>query len=126
MVPDLSDAPGVAATEAAGESAVEPALLGELGLPETSPSGDRHVEVAIDAAGGAGNRTYSYAVPPELADLADGEAVLVEFGRRQAIGIVLGPGQPPAGVAAKPIASRVLADGPLLPPRGPGRAPGGL
>jgi len=55
-------------------------------------------------------------VPPELADLADGEAVLVEFGRRQALGIVLGPGEPPAGVVAKLIAGRVRADGPLLPP----------
>ena len=71
--------------------------------------------MAIDAAGG-GNRTYTYAVPPGLADLADGEAVLVEFGRRQALGIVLGPGEPPPGVAAKPIAGRVRADGPLLPP----------
>jgi primosomal protein N' (replication factor Y) (superfamily II helicase) len=78
--------------------------------------GARHVEVAIDAAGGGGNRTYSYVVPRELADLADGEAVLVEFGRRQALGIVLGPGEPPPGVAAKPIAGRVRADGPLLPP----------
>ncbi|HEX5823742.1 MAG TPA: hypothetical protein VFY18_04705, partial [Candidatus Limnocylindrales bacterium] len=76
----------------------------------------RHVDVAIDAAGGGGNRTYSYAVPDGLADLADGEAVLVEFGRRQAVGIVLGPGEPPPGVAAKPIAGRVRADGPLLPP----------
>jgi primosomal protein N' (replication factor Y) len=42
--------------------------------------------------------------------------VLVEFGRRQALGIVLGPGEPPAGVVAKPIAGRVRADGPLLPP----------
>src|SRR6185436_11829733 len=69
-----------------------------------------------DAAGGGGNRTYSYTVPPELADLVDGEAVLVEFGRRQALGIVLGPGEPPPGIAAKPLAGRVRADGPLLPP----------
>jgi len=64
-----------------------PGLLAPI--EPTRPAG-RHVEVAIDAAGGGGNRTYSYAVPPELADLADGEAVLVEFGRRQALGIVLG------------------------------------
>ena len=90
-----------------------PGLLAPV-EPETAAR--RHVEVAIDAAGGGGNRTYSYLVPPELADLVDGEAVLVEFGRRQALGIVLGAGEPPPGVAAKPIAGRVRADGPLLPP----------
>jgi primosomal protein N' (replication factor Y) (superfamily II helicase) len=76
----------------------------------------RHVAVAIDAAGGAGNRTYTYAVPPSLADLEPGEAVLVEFGRRQALGVVLGDAPPPDGIEAKPIASRVRADGPFLPP----------
>ncbi|HEY8846902.1 MAG TPA: primosomal protein N', partial [Candidatus Limnocylindrales bacterium] len=91
-------------------------LPGLLAPIEPARPAGRHVEVAIDAAGGGGNRTYTYAVPPELADLADGEAVLVEFGRRQALGIVLGPGEPPAGVEAKPIAGRVRADGPLLPP----------
>lgn len=91
-------------------------LPGLLAPIEPARPAGRHVEVAIDAAGGGGNRTYSYAVPAELADLADGEAVLVEFGRRQALGIVLGPGEPPAGVEAKPIAGRVRADGPLLPP----------
>ncbi|HEY4753483.1 MAG TPA: hypothetical protein VIH37_09370, partial [Candidatus Limnocylindrales bacterium] len=50
----------------------------------------RLVEVAVDAPGGPGPRTWTYAVPPELADLVPGEAVLVPFGRRQAIGIVLG------------------------------------
>jgi primosomal protein N' len=91
-------------------------LPGLLAPVEPARPARRHVEVAIDAAGGGGNRTYSYAVPPELTDLVDGEAVLVEFGRRQALGIVLGPGEPPAGVEAKPIAGRVRADGPLLPP----------
>ena len=51
---------------------------------------ERFVAVAIDAAGGGGARRYTYAVPPALADLVAGEAVLVEFGRRQALGIVLG------------------------------------
>src|SRR6476469_3405170 len=79
-------------------------------------SAARHVAVAIDAAGGAGNRRYTYAVPPELADLSPGEAVLVEFGRRQALAVVLADAPPPDGIAAKPIVSRVRADGPLLPP----------
>src|SRR6185436_19012067 len=78
-------------------------------------SAARHVAVAIDAAGGAGDRRYTYAVPPELADLSPGEAVLVEFGRRQALGVVLADAPPPEGIAAKPIVSRVRADGPLLP-----------
>ena len=56
-------------------------------------------------------------MPAALADLEPGEAVLVEFGRRQALGVVLGRGEPTArGIAAKPIVDRVRADGPLLPP----------
>ena len=76
----------------------------------------RAVEVAIDAAGGGGARTYTYAVPPSLADVVPGEAVLVEFGRRQALGVVLGESTAPDGIALKPIAARVRTDGPLLPP----------
>ena len=38
----------------------------------------------------AGARTYTYTVPAALADLQPGEAVLVEYGRRQALGVVLG------------------------------------
>ncbi|MGH2898396.1 MAG: hypothetical protein ACRDMZ_06950, partial [Solirubrobacteraceae bacterium] len=80
--------------------------------------GRRIVAVAVDAAGAAGNRPYSYAVPDALADLAAGEAVLVEFGRRQALGIVLGPGVEVAGVETKPIVDRVRTDGALLPELG--------
>lgn len=76
----------------------------------------RLVEVAIDAAGAGGSRRYTYAVPDALDDLQDGEAVLVEFGRRQALGVILGAGSPVPGVVAKPIVDRVRADGPLLPP----------
>ncbi len=75
----------------------------------------RLVDVAVDAAGAGGARPYTYAVPDDLADLLDGEAVLVEFGRRQALGIVLGASTATDGVAAKPIVDRVRADGPLLP-----------
>jgi len=76
---------------------------------------DRIVAVAVDAAGAAGLRPFSYSVPPELADLAAGEAVLLEFGRRQALGIVLGEGSLVPGVETKPVLDRVRADGPLLP-----------
>jgi primosomal protein N' (replication factor Y) len=78
----------------------------------------RLVAVAVDAAGAAGNRPYSYSVPPALDDLEVGEAVLVEFGRRQALGIVLGPGEEAPGAVTKPIVDRVRADGPLLPALG--------
>jgi len=77
--------------------------------------GSRAVEVAIDAAGRGGDRPYTYLVPPALADLVPGEAVLVGFGRRQALGIVLAEAAE-LPTAAKPIVDRVRADGPLLPP----------
>ena len=84
----------------------------------------------MDAAGRGGDRTYTYLVPDALTDLEPGEAVLVEFGRRQALGIVLAEagdtvaeaglgldGGPVASDAPglKPIVDRVRADGPLLP-----------
>ena len=104
--------------------------------PTAQEGTPRLVEVAVDAPGGPGPRTWTYRVPPELADLELGEAVLVPFGRRQAIGIVLGPAAPagtpsarsvgatspaeddeaPSGPEARPIAARVRTDGPLLPP----------
>ena len=61
-------------------------------------------------------RTYTYAVPDELVDVEAGEAVIVEFGRRQALAVVLGNATAPQGIEAKPLAARVRADGPLLPP----------
>ncbi len=80
------------------------------------PPAERLVEVAIDAAGASGARTYTYLVPARLADLELGEAVLVEYGRRQALGVVLGNAPAPAaGLKLKPILERVRADGPLLP-----------
>ncbi len=106
--------------------------------PEGGSDGDeaaRIVEVAVDAPGGPGPRTYSYRVPAELGTLETGEAVLVPFGRggRQAIGVVVsghgrapdaviggspGGGQPgaPGAPELKPVAARVRSDGPLLPP----------
>ncbi len=87
-------------------------------LPDDAGATDgaRAVEVAVDAAGRGGDRTYTYLVPPALADLEPGEAVLVEFGRRQALGIVVAEaGVAPAATALKPIVDRVRADGPLLP-----------
>jgi len=81
-----------------------------------APPAARHVEVAVDAAGVAGSRTWTYLVPDSLADVAAGEAVLVEWGRRRAVGIVLGDAPAPDGITARPLGARVRADGPLLPP----------
>ena len=82
-----------------------------------APGGSgRLVEVAVDAAGAGGARPYTYLVPDHLADLEDGEAVLVEFGRRQALGVILGSATSSGGAEPKPIVDRVRADGPLLPP----------
>ena len=85
------------------------------GVVEAPPAA-RHVEVAVDAAGVAGSRTWTYLVPDSLSDVAAGEAVLVEWGRRRAVGIVLGDAPAPDGVTARPLGARVRADGPLLPP----------
>ncbi|CAN5427580.1 hypothetical protein BH20CHL6_BH20CHL6_10450 [soil metagenome] len=78
----------------------------------------RHVELAVDAAGVSGGRTYTYHVPPALDDLVAGEAVLVEYGRRQALAVVLGEAEAPTDVETKPVLERVRSDGPLLPPLG--------
>lgn len=75
----------------------------------------RYVLVAVDAPGGAGARAWTYHVPERLEPLLDGEAVLVDYGRRQALGVVLGDAIDPPEVETRPIADRVRADGPLLP-----------
>ncbi len=95
----------------------EATLFGEgVELGEGGASPRRFVEVAIDAAGGGGSRLYTYHLPEALADVADGEAVLVEYGRRQALGVVLGTATAAGDRATKPVLERVRADGPLLPP----------
>ena len=88
----------------------------------TGVPGEPVVEVAVDAPAGPGPRTYSYLVPASLGAVQPGEPVLVPFGRggRQAIGIVirelaLSDATGPA-LELRPIAARVRADGPLLPP----------
>jgi primosomal protein N' (replication factor Y) len=87
-----------------------------LGLAPEASSIGALVAVAIDAAGAAGGHPFTYGVPDRLAPIEPGEAVVVEFGRRQALGIVLGPGAAAPGVTTKPIVDRVRGDGPLLPP----------
>ena len=75
----------------------------------------RFVEVAVDAPGVPGGRCFTYRVPASLADIEPGEAVMVEFGRRRAVGVILDEGTEPP-VAAKPLLARVRADRALLGP----------
>ena len=87
-------------------------------LPGADNAGERErlVLVAVDAAGAGGSRAYTYHVPDRLNALVAGEAVIVGFGRRQVLGIILGDASRPAGVETRPILDRVRADGPLVPP----------
>jgi primosomal protein N' (replication factor Y) len=112
------------------EPVAEPGLWGGNGpAPEGGPADGAvddgveaapAAEVAVDAPGAS--RVYTYSVPGRIAPIEPGEAVLVEFGRRQALGIVLSlgggersPDPQSAEDALKPILARVRADGPLLP-----------
>src|SRR6478672_11798020 len=90
-------------------------LTGEMGLGAGTAPRPRAVEVATCAPGGGGARTYTYALPEHLTDVAPGEPVLVEFGRRQALAVVLGDTDAPPGIELKPVAARIRSDGPLLP-----------
>lgn len=73
----------------------------------------RFVDVAVDAPGVPGGQAFTYAVPAPLADIALGEAVMVEFGRRRAVGVVLADAPEP-GMGTKPLLARVRSEGPLL------------
>jgi primosomal protein N' (replication factor Y) len=73
----------------------------------------RFVEVAVDAPGVAGGRFFTYSLAGALADVMPGEAVLVEFGNRRAVGVTVAEAATP-GVTAKPVIARVRSDGPLI------------
>ena len=83
--------------------------------PVDGPDGHRLVEVAVDAPG-AGSQPFTYHLPRGLDEVEIGEAVLVDYGRRRAIGMVVGEGSDPDGRATRPVADRIRSDGPLLPP----------
>ena len=103
--------------ESLGLRGADPATTDAVGLVDDGdPGPGRRVAVAIDAAGAAGAHPFTYRVPARLEPLLPGEAILVEFGRRQALGIVLGDSTDGDGFVAKPVVDRVRADGPLLPP----------
>jgi len=74
------------------------------------------IEVAVDAVGPQGGQTFTYHLPADIDDLVPGEAVLVEYGRRNAVGIVVGAGSEVPGRPTKPVLARIRSDGPLLAP----------
>jgi primosomal protein N' (replication factor Y) len=86
------------------------------GVSRPLEGGPRLVEVAVDAPGPAGARPWTYHLPRELDDIAPGEAVLVGYGGRQAIGVVLGAADGLPAVPTKPVRERVRSDGPLVAP----------
>lgn len=79
-------------------------------------SAGRFAEVAVDAAGIPGGRTFTYHLAVGLEDLVLGEAVLVGYGNRRAVGIVLGLTDVPPDRDTKPVITRIHVDLPLLPP----------
>jgi primosomal protein N' (replication factor Y) len=83
-----------------------------------APGGDERilVSVAVDAPGGAGARPYTYHLDPDGPSLGPGDAVLVDFGRRQAVGVILGPATGKPAGPTKPVRTKIRTDGPLLPP----------
>lgn len=78
-------------------------------------AGTGFAEVAVDVAGVPGGRTYSYRIPDALADLAPGDGVLVDYGRRPAVGVVLAIAGDP-GRETKPVLSRIHGGEAILPP----------
>ena len=85
---------------------------------EVGGAGTSLVAVAVDAAGARGQPAVLLRRAGRLRDIEAGEAVLVEFGRRQALGIVLGPATRRRGSRPSRSLERVRTDGPLLPPLG--------
>jgi primosomal protein N' (replication factor Y) len=72
--------------------------------------------VAVDAAGVPGGRTFTYHRTAATRDVVVGDAVLVEYGRRQAVGVVLAERDDAPDRATKPLLAAIRAAGPLLPP----------
>jgi primosomal protein N' (replication factor Y) len=85
-------------------------------MAPTEPTAPRLVDVAVDVTGMPGGVLYTWSVPESIPDLAIGEAVLVGYGRREAVGVVLADhaGQGPPNV--RPVVARIRSDGPVLTP----------
>jgi primosomal protein N' (replication factor Y) len=87
-----------------------------LSLHLAEPAARRLVDVAVDVAGVPGGVLYTWSVPEGLEDLPVGEAVLVGYGRRDAVGVVLGDHAGEAPAKVRPVLARIRSDGPLLTP----------
>ncbi|MCV0403960.1 MAG: hypothetical protein K5924_09665, partial [Chloroflexi bacterium] len=74
----------------------------------------RVVRVAVDARADRPERTFSYVLPDDIETPAPGSLVLVPYGRRTALGYLLGGEAEPADGELKPIEAVVAA--PMLTP----------
>jgi primosomal protein N' (replication factor Y) len=86
----------------------------ERAAPRLVAAAPRLVDIAVDVAGIPGGVLYTGSVPDGMADLALGEAVLVGYGRREAVGVVLAEHEGEAPATVRPVLARVRSDGPLL------------
>jgi len=87
------------------------------GVEPRAPASPTVLRVAVDVPGAPGERLYDY-LASDLTPAAVGDGVIVPFGGRRAIGIVvaLNPtDSPPAGITLKPIEGR-LGSAPLVTP----------
>ena len=74
------------------------------------------MRIAVDLPGAAGERLYDYLPLDGDARLAPGDGVVVPFGGRRAVGIVVAvDGDAPAGVELKSIEARI-GDTPIVQP----------
>ncbi|MEI7605681.1 MAG: primosomal protein N', partial [Chloroflexota bacterium] len=74
------------------------------------------VRAALDLPGSPGERLYDYALPDGL-HVGIGDGVVVPFGARRAVGIVVAcDTTPPEGILVKPLESRI-GEKPILSPR---------
>jgi len=86
-------------------------------VPRTARPSDppNTVRIAVDLPGPQGERLYDY-LPPEHGEVEIGDAVVVPFGGRRAIGIVtsnVGALPPPSGVTLKRAEAKLSGD-PLI------------
>ena len=93
-----------------------PGRAGDRSGARSAPGGAL-VEVAIDAAGGGGARTYTYAVPAGSPTSSPARPCSSSSGGARRSAVVLGRrARVRRDRATKPVAARVRTDGPLLPP----------
>lgn len=74
----------------------------------------RVVRVAVEAAADRAERTFSYRLPADLGDPAPGSLLLVPYGRRLALGYLLGSAEPAPDAELKQI--EAVVSEPMLTP----------